>query len=186
MVYDNKKKAGALVIFASVQFLLFLVITEALRPDFSIHSNYISDLGVGPHAIIFNVSVFLFGLTMVVGAYFVHRVFNYRLLFIFLVLAGVGAMGVGLFPEDHLVPHSIAALIAFFFGPLSAIVSYKVQEHPFSYISVMLGVLSLVALVLLVATVHLGLGPGGMERMVAYPTLLWGIGFGGSLIGSKS
>ena len=186
MVYDNKKKAGALIIFACVQFLLFLIITEALRPDFSIHRNYISDLGVGPYAYIFNVSVFLFGLAMVVGVYFVHRVFNYRLLFILLVITGIGAMGVGLFPEDHIVPHSIAALIAFFFGPLSAIVSHKVQEPPFSYISVVLGVLSLVALVLFVATVYLGLGPGGMERMIAYPIILWGVGFGGSLIGSQS
>ena len=185
MVYDNKKKAGALVIFACVQFLLFLVIAQALRPDFSIHHNYISDLGVGPYAYIFNVSVFLLGLAMVAAAYFVHRAYNYRLLFILLVITGIGAMGVGLFPEDHIVPHSIAALIAFFFWPLSAIVSYKIVEPPFSYCSVMLGVLSLVALVLFVATVYLGLGPGGMERLIAYPTILWGVGFGGSLISSQ-
>lgn len=193
MAYDNKKMAGALVIFATVQFLLFLVIAEALYPGFSISKNYISDLGVGPSALIFNASVFLCGLTLVASAYFFHRVFRYRLLLIFLVLTGVGAMGVGLFTEHHIVPHSIAALIAFFFGPLSAIASYKLQEPPLSYFSVVMGGLSLVALVIFIICVRGGecvcqgtIGCGGIEHMIVYPILLWGIGFGGSLIGSKS
>jgi hypothetical protein len=29
---------------------------------------------------------------------------------------------------------------------------------------------------------YLGLGAGGMERMIAYPALMWGAGFGGYLI----
>ena len=197
MTYDNKKVAGALVIFGAVQFLLLLVVAEALYPDFSISKNVISDLGVGSTAFIFNSSVFLCGLTLVAGAYFVHRVFKYRLLFIFLVLAGVGAMGVGLFPMNHRVPHGIAATIAFFFGSLSAIVSYKLQKSPLSYFSVVLGGLSLVALVLFIVCLRcilsgghvcpacLGLGPGGIEHLIVYPTLLWGIGFGGYLIGSS-
>jgi len=197
MTYDNKKVAGALVIFGVVQFLLLLVVAEALYPGFSISKNVISDLGVGSTALIFNSSVFLCGLTLVAGAYFVHRVFKYRLLFIFLVLAGAGAMGVGLFPMNHLVPHGIAATIAFFFGSLSAIVSYKLQKSPLSYFSIVLGGLSLVALGLFIVCLRctlsgghvcpacLGLGPGGLEHLIVYPTLLWGIGFGGYLIGSS-
>lgn len=37
-------------------------------------------------------------------------------------------------------------------------------------------------LVLYVANFYLGLGPGGMERIVAYPILLWGVGLGGHMI----
>lgn len=197
MTYDNKKVAGALVIFGVVQFLLLLIVAESLYPDFSIAENVISDLGVGSTALLFNSSVFLCGLTLVAGAYFVHRVFKYRLLFIFLVLTGVGAMGVGLFPMNHLVPHSTAATIAFFFGSLSAIVSYKLQKSPLSYFSVVLGGLSLAALVLFIFCLRctlggghacsacLGLGPGGIEHLIVYPTLLWGISFGGYLIGSS-
>ena len=33
------------------------------------------------------------------------------------------------------------------------------------------------------ADTFLGLGKGGMERMIAYPALLWAVGFGGYLIG---
>jgi hypothetical membrane protein len=33
--------------------------------------------------------------------------------------------------------------------------------------------------------IYLGLGIGGMERMIVYPTLIWTVAFGGYLIGSK-
>jgi hypothetical membrane protein len=194
MMYNDKKMAGALIIFASAQFLMLLVVAEALYPGFDISKNYISELGiaVGPSAPVFNSAVFIFGLALVACAYFVHRVFRYRLLLIFLVLTGVGAMCVGVFNMHHVVPHSIAALIAFIFGPLSAIISHKLQEPPLSYASVVLGGLSLVALLLFMVCARfggcacLGIGRGGLEHMIVYPTMLWAIGFGGSLIGSKS
>jgi hypothetical membrane protein len=120
---------------------------------------------------------------VVTGAYFVQRAFGSRLFSILLTLAGVGAMGVGLFPETFGVIHGIASLITFLFGGLSAVMSYKLQKPPLSYSSVLLGALSLVALALFGSSTYLGLGPGGMERMIAYPALLWAVGFGGHLIG---
>jgi hypothetical protein len=38
------------------------------------------------------------------------------------------------------------------------------------------------ALVFFMAGVDLGLGVGGMERMIVYPILMWGAGFGGYLM----
>lgn len=183
MKYDNGKVGGTLLFIGGAQFLLFLVIAEALYPDYSVSVNYISDLGVGPVSLIFNSSVFLLGIMVVAGAYFVQRALGYRLLFILMTLAGLGGMGVGLFPETVIIIHLIASLIAFLFGGLSAIVSCKLQKPPLSYLSILLGVLSLVALVLSCANVFLGLGKGGMERMIVYPVLLWMVGFGGYLIG---
>jgi hypothetical protein len=52
-------------------------------------------------------------------------------------------------------------------------------------VSILLGVGSLVALGLYGSKVYLGLGGGGMERMIAYPVLAWGIGFGGALLGGN-
>lgn len=184
MTYDTKKTAGALLFFASVQFLLFLVITEASYPDYSVSKNYISDLGVGSTALLFNTSIFVLGLFIIAGAYFVDKTFTFRPFSILLILAGIGAMGVGIFPEDTGIVHGIFALIAFLFGALSAIVSYKVENPPYSYFSVLLGITALVALVLFMSGTYLGLGAGGMERMIAHPVLLWGVGLGGSLIGS--
>jgi hypothetical membrane protein len=98
-------------------------------------------------------------------------------------MTGVGVTGVGAFPETAGVVHHIVSLIAFLFAGLSAIASYKLQKAPSSYFSVLLGVMTLVALTLYVSNIFLGLGQGGMERMIVYPALIWTVGFGAFLIG---
>jgi len=173
--------------------VLGMLVAEALYPGYGISQNYISDLGVGPSAMIFNSSVFLLGLLVVASAYFVHSSFRNHLVTILLVLAGVGAMGVGAFPENSPVMHEIVSDIAFIFGGLLPIAAYRLVRKPFSYLSVVMGVLSLSAIVLLSAEYsfglgeqyYLGLGPGGMERMIAYPILLWEVAFGGHLMASS-
>jgi len=183
MKYDNRTVAGALLFVGSVQCLLVLVIVEALYPGYSVSENYISDLGVGTTSLVFNSSVFLLGVLAVTGAYFIRLAFDSKLLFILLLLTGVGAIGVGLFPETAGEIHGVFSLITFLFGGLSAIVSYKLQKPPLSYFSVLLGALSLVALVLFASGNYVGLDKGGMERMIADPTLIWGAAFGSHLIG---
>ena len=187
----SRKLAGILIFIASLQFVLAMTISEALYPDYSVSENYISDLGdyskAKSVAYIFNSSVFLLGLLVLVAAYFIQRAFNYKVFSFCLILTGIGAMGVGLFPENFAVPylHMIVSFITFFFGAISAIVSYKLQKSPLSYLAVVLGLLSLISLALFGLGIYLGLGVGGMERMIAYPTLLWALGFGGHLIGSS-
>ncbi|MCJ7649656.1 MAG: hypothetical protein MUP85_13660, partial [Candidatus Lokiarchaeota archaeon] len=78
-----------------------------------------------------------------------------------------------------------ASFIAFFFGGLSTIATYKLVKAPFAYLSVLMGMIGLIALALFISNIFLGLGPGGMERMIAYPLLLWIIGFGGNLMSSE-
>lgn len=182
MELDDTKVAGTLLFLGAVQFLIVLVVAEALYPNYSISLNYISDLGVGSTALIFNSSVFLLGLLVVAGAYFIREAFKSNFLFITLILTGIGAMMVGLFPETAGVMHTIASLITFLFGGLAAIVSYKVEKPPFSYLSVVLGALGLVGLGLFACGNYLSLGVGGMERMIAHPVLLWAVGFGGHLV----
>jgi len=182
MKYDYRKMAGALLFVGSVQFLLVLIIAESLYPDYSVSGDYISDLGVGTTALIFNSSVFLLGATVVAGAYFIQHAFDFRLLSVLLILTGIGAMGVGLFPETAGAIHGVVSLITFLFGGLSAIMSYKLLKPPLSYSAVLLGTLSLVALALFGSSTYLGLGKGGIERMIAHPTLLWAVGFSGHLM----
>lgn len=182
MELDDTKVAGTLLFLGAVQFLIVLVVAEALYPNYSVSLNYISDLGVGSTALIFNSSVFLLGVLVVAGAYFIREAFKSNFLFIALILTGIGAMMVGLFPETAGVMHTIASLITFLFGGLAAIVSYKVENPPFSYLSVVLGALGLVGLGLFASGNYLSLGVGGMERMIAHPVLLWAVGFGGHLV----
>lgn len=73
MVYSNGKVAGVFFFIATSQFVLGLVIAEALYPGYSISTNYISDLGVGPSSMVFNVSIFLLGLLSIIGLLFTTR-----------------------------------------------------------------------------------------------------------------
>jgi hypothetical membrane protein len=107
-----------------------------------------------------------------------------------LVLTGIGAIGVGVFTEAFGVLHMVVSLVTFLFSGLSAIVSvlcsrvhkFPLVKMPFSALSIILGLMTLVALALFGMGQYLNLGVGGMERMIAYPALLWGAGFGGYLI----
>jgi hypothetical membrane protein len=157
--------------------------------------NFISDLDLGvwgePSAAIFNPSTFLFGLLVLASAFFIQREFKMSALSIFVALSGLGAMGVGLFPENTFVVngvpilHTLSAGVGFIFGGIAAITSYKITKAPFRYFSVILGAAALLALILFRTTEsydYLGLGVGGMERMIVYPTLLWTVCFGGYLM----
>jgi len=181
-MYNDSKIAGLLLTIGSILCVFGIIAAEALYPGYSTSENYISDLGVGPSALIFNSSVFLLGVLAVSGVYFIQKAFSFRLFSILAAIAGIGAMGVGLFPEDAGLIHAVFSLIAFLFAGISAIASYRLEKPPISYVSIMLGAMSLVALVLFASGIHLGLGKGGMERMIAYPALLWMVGFGGHLM----
>ena len=182
MEYSRGKVAGTLFFIAASQFVLGLIVAEALYPNYSISGNYISDLGVGPSSMIFNSSVFLLGLLIIIGAYFLRRAFNSKALTALLVVTAIGAMGVGVFTENSGTIHPVVSFIAFLFGGLSAILSFKLLKTPFSLLAVTLGLMTLGSMVLFAGKIYLGLGPGGMERMVVYPILIWGAGFGGHLI----
>jgi hypothetical membrane protein len=186
MVRDNKKIAGLLLFVGGAQCILGIIIAETLYPGYSTSQNYISDLGIGPSALIFNSSVFLLGIIVVAGAYFIFQALKSKAFTILVAIAGIGAIGVGVFTENILPLHAAFTVITFAFSGISAIDSYKVGKPPFSYISAVLGVMTLIALPLLVTGNDLGLGIGGMERMIAYPSLIWIMGFGAYLMGNQS
>jgi len=95
-------------------------------------------------------------------------------------LPPIGTIIVSIFPENTiLVMHSLGALIAFVFGAVSAIYAYRFTKSPFRYFSILLGVISLFAIPLLGDSSLLGFG--GIERLVVYPYIIWGIAFGAYL-----
>jgi hypothetical membrane protein len=195
MKYNYGKISGALIFLGAAQFIIALVVAEALYPAYSVSQNYISDLGatcraacqvVEPTATLFNSSVFLLGLLGIVGAYTLWRGLHFRILSIFIGLTSLGAMGVGLFPETAGPIHHIVSLITFVFAGLAAVASYRIEKAPLSYFSILLGAMTLASLGLYISDVFLGLGPGGMERMIVYPALIWTTGFGANLISSST
>jgi hypothetical membrane protein len=182
MVYSNGKVAGTLFFVASAQFILGLIVAEALYPGYSISTNYISDLGVGPSSMVFNTSIFLLGLLSLIGTYFLYRAYNLKVITILLTISALAAMGVGIFTENSGPMHMFVSFFVFLFGGLSAIFSYRLMKSPFFVIVILLGVMSLSVLFLFIGNFYCGLGVGGMERMIVYPILIWMIGFGGFLI----
>ncbi|MDO8553696.1 MAG: DUF998 domain-containing protein [Candidatus Micrarchaeota archaeon] len=186
MKFGDNQIAGTLFILGSLQFILCMLIAESIYPGYSVSKNFISDLGVGPTAPLFNSSIILFGISLLASSFFINRLFKYLPVTILLLVTSLGVIGVGIFPENIKLWHFIASFIAFFFGATVAIVTYKLEKPPLSYLSVVLGLISLASLVLFVSGIHLGLGIGGIERMIAYPTLLWAIAFGGYLISCQN
>lgn len=185
MRYDDRTLAGLLLFFASTQFFLAMLVAIGSLPSYSVSSQAISELGVGPTAPLFNSSILVLGLLNLAGAYFYHRTHQVMRITIPFLLTGIGPIGVGLFPENLLVPHSIFAFISFVFGNLTAILIATRVRVPFRYISLILGVVGLLALVLFVAGQYAGIGLGGMERMIVYPVLFWEASFGGYLMATR-
>ena len=188
--------AGVLLFAVGVIAFLGIITAEALYPGYSTSANEISDLGatrppeslvVQPSATIFNITMMVCGVFIILAAFFLYRSFKSRAVGISTGLFGVGVLGVGIFPGNYGNVHAGLALLTFVAGAVAAILAYKVETAPFRYFSVVLGAVSLVVLVLyfILGDSHplAGLGSGGIERWVAYPILLWVTGFGGYLLG---
>ena len=186
--------AGALLFIGAAEFLTGMIVAESVFPNYSVSNNYISDLGaycptsttckIEPSAPIFNGSAVFFGILVLVSAALIWRAYRSKAFTPVVALAGIGVLGVGLFPETTGIWHGIFSLIAFFFAGLSAVVAYKFEKAPYSLLSVIVGGIILVALGLYVGGQYAGLGPGGMERMIVYPALIFTLGFGGHIMAS--
>ncbi|MGB3850401.1 MAG: DUF998 domain-containing protein [Tunicatimonas sp.] len=138
-----------------------------------------------PSATIFNVTMIVAGLLIILATVGVHQSFGRWLFTGFLGLLGVGMLGVGIFPGHVAVYHGLFSLLTFVSGGIAAIVTYQITTAPLRYFGLIYGMTALFFLFaanLLIPT----LGSGGTERWVAYPIVLWLIGLGGYLLGHQS
>ena len=200
MDFENKKIAGLLLFVGAAQFVLAAIIAEALDTNYTF-SQPMNWLGGGSAGLIFNSSLFLLGLFVIVSAYLVQRAFkdvqdgfSNKLFWFLMTMMGVGAAGIGIFNENLGDAHVVAVRIFWVFAVPTAIMSYKFQKKPLSYASAILGLITLTAVILFLSEVYiptsldlyLGIGRGGMQRMIQYPVFLWVLGFGANLIGEYS
>jgi hypothetical membrane protein len=210
MALSNAAKSGVAIFVGAAQFGILMIVSEIIDSSanpphvlgtgnetgyvYSVSSNYISDLGANcratpcympPSAYLFDASIALLGLLIIVGAFFLHRAFKWMPATIPIAIAGIACIGVGLFPETTGIVHHIFSDITFLFIGISAIITFKLQKKPMGYISVLLGLITLVAAGLYSTDVYLGLGAGGMERIIVYPVLLWALGFGGHMAATE-
>jgi hypothetical membrane protein len=205
----DARRAGALFAFGGLLFLLLTTAAESIYPNYSMQNNAISDLAaLGTSTTAIEETALLgLGICWIVGAYFLFRNTNQRGVAILNILPGVGALLGGLSPENvNVAIHSVGALLAFVFGAIVVILSYRLIRGPLRYFSVGLGALSLVATFMIFVGYRvvgpcgtcsgqnaynqgldkLALGLGGWESMILYPIIVWLIAFGGYLMTKPS
>jgi len=205
LVHRSVHHGAVLWIVGVVQFLAAMVVTQLgwTKPTYSLTQNYISDLGAvncgvfasryicSPWHLVFNVSVALLGVFLILGVLLLPSAFPNRrsrtLGLGLLAASGLGAIGVGLFPEDvNLTAHTVSALLAFAGGGFALIVLAiamfrDTRWDGFRAYSALSGLIALVALLLFaVHSWHWGglwadLGAGGIERLIVAPVLLWAL-----------
>lgn len=194
---DEKLKlsrAGILFFIAGCVILMGIITAESFYPEnytYTTSKSMISDLGATeppnsiitqPSSTIFNWAMVIAGILVILGTYFVFCSFNDKIACILMGLLGIGALGVGVFPGNINPQHPIFALTTFISGGLAAIYSYRMIKSPLKFLVVIFGVISLVSLFANSMFVPI-IGEGGIERWVAYPIVLWLLGFGGYLMG---
>ena len=185
--YYDKRLAGLFFFLASAQFVILVMIGEALASQYgySIFQNPISDLGIlGASQIVFNSSLFTIGLFNILGGLILQRSFEKLWVTVLFVLGGIGGIGASIFTLATPGMHGIFALLAFLFFGLEALAIATLVRGPFQFLSIGLGTMGLAALVLHALEINGVLGPGGMERMIVYPLLMWLASFGGYLMTS--
>lgn len=215
LVHRSVHHAAVLWIVGVLQFLVGMGVTQlGWTTSYSLTQNYISDLGAvycgqyagryicSPWHEVFNISIILLGLLLIFGTLLVTTAFpprgSRRIGLGLLVLSGIGAIGVGVFPEDvNLTAHYISAFIAFAASNLALIVLAFVMLRDtrwsgYRFFTVLCGLVGLATLILfgLKAWQWGGFfgdwGVGGIERTIVAPVLLWAVVVAAHLLRIKS
>ena len=182
----TKGNAGIVLFVGSIQWLMMIIILESFQPGYNSSLHYVSSLGVGTTSIIYNISIILFGLSVVLSSIILYKSLDMKIFNIFFFITGAFVIGVGLFPENIRPIHGYVTAFTFIFGVITAIISYKVSDPPVSYISLTIGLITLVLLIVFFPYVgleaestitFLGLGKGTIERLLIYPLMFWMVSF---------
>ncbi|MGA8604402.1 MAG: DUF998 domain-containing protein [Thermoplasmata archaeon] len=204
LVHRSVRHGAIVMLVGAVQFVIGMAVTQiGYGSSYSLSQNYISDLGAvncgvfggsgslpghyacSPWHTVFNVSIILLGLLLILAVLLIRTAFPARrsrtIGLGLLALSGIGAVGVGLSPEDvNITIHSVSAFLAFGGSGLALIVLgfamfRDTRWDGFRAYTMLSGLVILIALILFATKNYAGLGVGGMERLVVAPVLLWAI-----------
>lgn len=186
-------RLGPVLYLSSIQFFVVQVIVAwQWSPPYSVSRDTISDLGntacgtwsghfvCSPLHGLMNVSFVVLGMSMALGSALVARHFAGNRAAVVgltaMAVSGMGVVVVGAFPENS-VPafHGLGAAVPFVAGNAALIVLASALRIPvflrlYTFSS---GALALLALVSYASSYDAGLGQGGIERVVAYPQVIW-------------
>lgn len=188
-VDSDYRKAGVLYLVSGIVILLAISFSEALYPNYSVHANSVSELAAttARTTLIMEPAGFIWGLCWLFGSYFLMRDTGKRGLLALYMLPAIGVLLAISSPENvNVAIHSVGAVLAFIPGAIAAIYSYRLIQSELKYFSLVLGLVTLFGVILEFGAyysyvVQQLLGPGGTERIIIYPLLIWLISFGAYL-----
>ena len=168
---------GALAILATTA-------ATAVYPTYSERTQAISFLGGSgvPTEIYWDTCIVIVGMLWIWSTYLLFKKSGRKVRPFAFYLAGLGFLLVGTSPWNiRPFTHYLGAQLIFLFGAISSISAYGITRGAMAKISLAAGTVSMASY--LSGYVGMGtlLGPGGIERMIFYPILLWQIAFGGYL-----
>jgi hypothetical membrane protein len=190
---DRHPLFGPAVLISSVLYFAAQVAAAWVwNPPYSVVTDTISDLGrtTSPRHALMNAAFVLLGVVMALGSLLIYQEFRNATVvqqrgalvgFSVMALAGVGAILVGVFPENtnHAV-HLTGAALAIGGGIVAIFVLGWMLELPVRLrtFTRFWAPVAMAALVLFACHRDFGLGAGTMERIAAYPVTIWLIAFG--------
>ncbi|MCL4349820.1 MAG: DUF998 domain-containing protein [Candidatus Thermoplasmatota archaeon] len=178
-------KAGTGFMVGGIMFMLLTNLLEAAVPGFSVRNDAISTLGGNgyPVELLWNTQLFVVGILWLFSTYLLFRGKGHRLMAFSFYLTGIGILLVSLDPWNvRGTLHGIGAQMGFLFGAISAITSPRILDGRLRILGPAMGALAIFAVICGALGTTLGLGGGGLERLVYYPIFLWEIAFGSYLL----
>lgn len=193
-IRSSLTKSGLLLFLAGFLIFMGMITSEMFyKKPYNTRDNYLSELGAPlphetvraePAASIFNDTLIVAGLMIIIATIFVQKVFRKLIVTIPIWLYGISILGVGIFPGDKAPWHGIFALVVFITGGLSAIASARILTAPLRFVFICMGIVTLIFLGAYKYFIPY-IGTGGTERWIIYPALFWLTAFGGYLLGIK-
>jgi hypothetical membrane protein len=190
MKLDSRKTSSTLLLFGIIQWIFIVMLAEGIQPDYISSFHYVSTLGTGKTAPLYNTSTIILGITVTTASILIRDFHKSRIFFLLFLVTGLATIGVGVFPEDSRPMHGIVTPITLIFGALSAMSSFSLHEKPAAYFTVLLGAVSLVTGLWFIpylglsvesSDIFLGFYKGTLERIVIYTNLLWVLILGSQL-----
>jgi hypothetical membrane protein len=193
-LFTNQRFGFYFYILSIQYFVIQIIVASDWLKPYSLSRNTISDLGntacgiyggryvCSPLHPVMDLSFITLGVTMIIGSVILIRSLRNRedlglkLGLYLLIMSGLGVILVGLFPENTIgFLHSLGASFCFLLGNIGFLIAGLRMRLPktIKIYTVVAGLSSLFAFCLFVSDHYVGLGEGGMERIVAYPQTLW-------------
>lgn len=175
-------------IIAPIIFWSMVLVESLLRPGYSQLYNFVSDLGVGPLAILQNINFIVFGVLSIFLSIGVRNCFknvpgkSMKAVFWFMILFSLGIIFAGIFPEDFLSqnPHNLVSAMAFVSIIAAQLLMWNgLKNHDsmkwsrYGKYSLISGTLALILVIILKIAMTYDIYPGLFQRLFLLVSWIW-------------